>query len=164
MYVKLIVVLVLVTINSVWMSEVESSATAAETQENYLNLLHQKEANEANAAAVLNAISQLSEKRQSLMKRNLFKRIQVPFKWGKRSQQDLILASYNRELDKCDDLFIILMGPNRNELTKFDPADLKAVFNACFSIWIEDLYSSQESSSREASVDKRSFNTPFKWG
>lgn len=166
------VILFLVNVITWTEATTESSTENKEQDRTYLNLLHQNEASTANSEAIFNAISQLSEKRQSQIKRNLFKRIQVPFKWGKRS------STTNQELannlDQCADLFIILLGPNRDELTRFDRGELKTFFDVCFSTLIDSLFATNTASSNEALDDqvlssksdfvtKRS-NVPFKWG
>ena len=160
-------VLVLFALNVVILTSASESSSSKSS--NFLNLMHDNElGNSASSEspAVFDAISKLSERRQqTLVKRDLLKRVQVPFKWGKRAS--LTANTINNQLDQCADLFIILVGPNRAELTRFDQNELKNVFDSCFTIWLDTLFANAKDDSSEdesEQVAKRSNHLPFKWG
>lgn len=108
-------------------------------------------------------------------KRHLLKRIQIPFKWGKRS---LFTNTDSKEL--CADFFAVLITQNKKELNKLKEFNLKKVYNDCFNLMInmdtdlDDFDNSQYykdldeeeisiKGNTKAELLKRS-NIPFRWG
>lgn len=108
-------------------------------------------------------------------KRHLLKRIQIPFKWGKRS---MLFDTNSKEF--CSNFFSVLITQNKIALNQLKELDLKEVYDDCFKLMInletsrDDLENSQydrEDDGEEISVKgntraellKRS-NIPFRWG
>lgn len=143
-----------------------------------------------NSAAVIKVISKLSEKREATMNRNYIKRKQVPFKWGKRSSlnpssvSNTLVEDY-APIDQCADYFLILVGQNRQELAKYDRAELKLVFERCFGMLVNSFSARHVSESDEANEEaaennededassteifnskrnNNNVNVPFRWG
>ncbi|RNA11576.1 hypothetical protein BpHYR1_024908 [Brachionus plicatilis] len=109
------------------------------------------------------------------VKRHLLKRIQIPFKWGKRS----LFANTNSK-EFCSDFFAVLITQNRRELKRLRELDISQVYHECFNYMLglnslevdsENDQFSEHSLNDEISIEgdtraellKRS-NIPFRWG
>lgn len=105
-----------------------------------------------------NLLSTFAERRDLIGKRQIYKRIQIPFKWGKRS------SSLRDFRDLCTDFFMVLIGQNKNEINKWqEQQDIKIIYTDCFKHMVKPLLNSETSQIQvEPDFDSESNSKQFK--
>ncbi|CAF0726235.1 unnamed protein product [Brachionus calyciflorus] len=99
-------------------------------------------ATDSNLSGQIDLDSVFIGKKEPLFRRQVYKRIQLPFKWGKRAS-----SGYD---EFCSEFFGVLIARNKNELRRLSQIDMRRVYDECFKYMLKLTLLSQQETFEES--------------